>query len=215
MIIPNPLRNAITCAITDRSHYGSAEPDREAGLLHQAVHLAQNGIKYIQLREKDLAPRDLLRLARKVLETLRNAHSETRLLLNAGPNCRADIAVAAGAQGLHLTSSEGQLTPTQARVAFGSVEAIISVSCHTLEDVHRARDNAADIILFGPVFGKFIAERLVVPGTGLDLLANACVIAGDTPVLALGGITLENAPTCIDAGAKGIAAIRLFQQLAG
>jgi thiamine-phosphate pyrophosphorylase len=205
------FRQAIRYAITDRSHYGPTESAREDGVLLQAQKLALAGLDFIQLREKDLAPKELLRLARRMLDTLCCEGSRTRLLINAGPDSRADIAVAAGAHGIHLTSGEGQLTPRQARKILRVEEPVISVSCHTLEEVERARDNAADIILFGPVFGKFIAGKLAVPGTGLDLLAEACARAGDIPVLALGGVTLENTAVCLGAGAKGIAAIRLFQ----
>jgi len=212
------FRPPIRYAITDRSHYGSIESARETGLLLQAERLARAGIDFIQLREKDLTPRELLRLARRMLDTLRREESQARLLINSGPNSRADIAVAAGAHGVHLTSGQGsgqdQLTPAQVRQVLRVDEPAISVSCHSLADVRRARDHAADLILFGPVFGKSIDGTLVVPGTGLDLLAEACTIAGTIPVLALGGITRENIPSCLDTGAKGIAAIRLFQELA-
>jgi thiamine-phosphate pyrophosphorylase len=88
---------------------------------------------------------------------------------------------------------------------------VVSVSCHTLEEVDRARDGGADLILFGPVFGKTADGEIAVPGVGIEALREACVRAGETPVLALGGITDLNSATTIAAGAKGIAAIRLFR----
>jgi thiamine-phosphate pyrophosphorylase len=87
-------------------------------------------------------------------------------------------------------------------------EAIVSVSCHTLDDVRRSLD--ADFLLFSPVFEKSVAGEHVTEGTGLELLREACLAAGRVPVLALGGITAENTNTCLEAGAAGIAGIRLF-----
>jgi thiamine-phosphate pyrophosphorylase len=200
-------RAIIRYAITDRSQYGSTERTREAGLLLQTEKLAHANIDFIQLREKDISAQDLLYLARQMLEILRNSGPKTRLLINS----RVDIAAATGAHGVHLPSGEGQLTPAQAKQVLRLDKPVVSVSCHTLAEVQCARDNAADIILFGPVFGKSIAGNVVVPGTGLDGLAQACAVSGIIPVLALGGITLENTAACLDSGAKGIAAIRLFQ----
>ena len=84
----------------------------------------------------------------------------------------------------------------------------ITQSCHSPEDVQQASDNGADLALFAPVF-----EKQTLPATkpaGLEALQAAC--RHTIPVLALGGITLENASTCLTAGAAGIAAIRLFQE---
>jgi len=230
--MPTP-QHAISYAITDRTHYGKTELQRRAGLVGQASRLAAEGIDYIQLREKDLPAQDLIGLAREILNAIREARSGTRLLINA----RADIAVAAGAHGVHLPSGKDQLIPAQIRHLFGqhphlgrhsdpelaegeesphsarsgSISAIVSVSCHTMDDVDRAQKSGADLILFGPVFGKSIAGEMVVPETGLAALRAACQVAGETPVLALGGITAANTAACIKAGASGIAAIRRFR----
>jgi len=203
-------QDAISYAITDRTQYAETEPERHAALVAQAARLAAEGIDYIQLREKDLPAQDLIGLARGILSAIRESHSGTRLLINS----RADIAVAAGAHGVHLPSGEDQLTPTQICSLFeaaGASKPTVSVSCHTLDEVKHAQKNGADLILFGPVFGKSIAGEVVVPETGLAALRAACEVAGKTPVLALGGVTAANASACIDAGASGIAAIRLFR----
>jgi thiamine-phosphate pyrophosphorylase len=76
--------------------------------------------------------------------------------------------------------------------------------------VARARDSAASLILFGPVFEKRIGVKPIAAGAGLDLLRAACAAAAPVPVLALGGITQANTAACLAAGAAGIAAIRLF-----
>jgi len=196
-------------AITDRTHSGKSESAPFDSLLEQAGRLAADGIDFIQLREKNLAAQELIGLARGMVNVIRTAGTATRLLVNA----RADIAIAAGAHGVHLPGGSEQLTPRQVRQLFqaaGRPQPTISVSCHTLADVYRAHADGAGLILFGPVFEKSVDGRVVVPGTGLDALRAACAAAGETPVLALGGVTEANTAACIDAGASGVAAIRLF-----
>ena len=81
----------------------------------------------------------------------------------------------------------------------------VGVSCHTPPEVAQAAAEGADFTVFGPVFEKKSAQP-----TGLDALREAC--REKIPVLALGGVTLENAESCIRSGAAGIAGIRLFQE---
>jgi thiamine-phosphate pyrophosphorylase len=198
-------------AITDRARFLGDEPQRQAGLLKQAERLAATGIDFVQLREKDLEAGALADLGRTLLAVLRTRDSAPKLLINS----RADVAVAIGADGVHLTSAPGSLTPGEVRRLYDSAglrEPIVSVSCHTLAEVNRARESSATLILFGPVFEKRIGAELVSEGTGLDLLRDACIAAGPVPVLALGGITPDNTSACVAAGAAGIAAIRLFQE---
>lgn len=177
-----------------------------SALIRQTAQWAADGIDYIQLREKNLHTADLTALARSILEILHN--TPTKLLINSRP----DIAIATGAHGVHLTSAPGQLTPSQIRELHVTTKLpppIVSVSCHTLAEVEQAR-NHADLILFAPVFQKSIAGQIVASGQGLEALHTACLTAAPTPVYALGGITTENAATCLQAGAAGIAGIRLF-----
>jgi len=77
----------------------------------------------------------------------------------------------------------------------------------------QAREDGVDAILFAPVFGKSVGGEVVASGQGLDRLRAACQIAGPMPVFALGGVTLDNAEACLDAGAAGVAGIRLFHSL--
>lgn len=177
----------------------------DAELLQMASRWTAANVNFVQLRAKDLDAGPLTALARKLIAAL---DPQTKLLVNG----RADVALAAGAAGVHLTSAPDELTPSQVRRLFalaGRQEPIVSVSCHTLEAVQRARD--ADAILFGPVFEKRIAGALVVDGVGLDALRRVCEAVAPVRVLALGGVTPENARQCIDAGAAGIAGIRLFR----
>ena len=143
------------------------------------------------------------------MQTLREMQSSTKLLINT----RADVAIAARAHGVHLTSHTDELMPQQVRELYthaGLPAPIVSISCHTPADIARARHNAADLILFGPVFEKRVNGELVSEGVGLEALALACAIAQQVPVLALGGITAQNSAACLAAGATGVAGIRTF-----
>jgi thiamine-phosphate pyrophosphorylase len=191
-------------AITDRTRLSGDE-----ALLNQAARLAALNVDYLQLREKDLPAAALATLARAILTTLKD--SPTKLLINS----RADIAIAARADGVHLTSAPGELTPTQVRALYAHAHLpapTVSLSCHTLEEVTRTANSPPearpDLILFGPVFEKVGSDTTTC--TGLELLRASCLAAAPIPVLALGGVTAENTPACLAAGAAGIAAIRLF-----
>jgi len=194
-------------AITD----GSADsPDGTVRLLLSARRWAEEGIEYVQLRERGLDGGALLELAAATVSVLREAGGAAKLLVNGRP----DIAIAAGADGVHLTARAGELTPAQVRRVFaaaGAVEPVVSVSCHSVAEVARAAEGGADLILFGPVFEKRVDGAVVVEGVGLAALAEACHAARRTPVLALGGVTRKNADTCLAGGAVGIAGIRLFE----
>ncbi len=189
-------------------HRENWDPQLNA-ILHQTARWAAEGIDYIQLREKDLPAATLATLTRQILEALGN--TRTKLLLNS----RADIAVATAAHGVHLTAAPGQLTPGQVRQLYAAATLpppILSISCHTLAEVEQAR-NHIDLILFAPVFQKSIAGELITPGQGLEALHAASLAAAPTPIYALGGITPENAASCLEAGAAGIAGIHLFHAL--
>jgi thiamine-phosphate pyrophosphorylase len=198
-------------AITNRALYSGDEPQQQAALLRQTSRWAADGIDFIQLREKDLPAATLADLARAVLGAIAQTTGPTKLLINSRP----DIAIATGAHGVHLTATAGERTAIQIRELYADASLpvpFITVSCHSVEEVRRARDNRADAILFAPVFEKTIAGHEVVPGQGLDKLRDACSVASPVPVYALGGVTLENAASCLEAGAVGIAGIRLFHE---
>ena len=190
--------------ITDRSQFAGDEVARRSRLLSTIAQAAQCGVDYIQLREKDLSPHDLETLARGTLRT-ENQKLKTVFLINS----RADIALACGAQGVHLRSND--TPPSEVRKIWAQCGAgaparvTVGASCHTRAEVARATMEGADFAVFGPVFEK---ER--TKPAGLEGLHEAC--QEKIPVLALGGVTLKNAEACIQAGAAGIAAIRLFQE---
>jgi thiamine-phosphate pyrophosphorylase len=202
----------LRCAITSRILYPGDELQQQAALVREASRWATDCIDLIQLREKDLAPATLETLARKILEAIAQTNTRTKLLINS----QTDIAIATGAHGVHLTASPNQLLPTRVRNLYASANLprpIVTVSCHTMEEVERAHKNKADAILFAPVFEKIIIDAAIhIQGHGLDQLHAACIAASPIPVYALGGVTFENAPSCMEAGAAGIAGIRLFHQ---
>lgn len=212
----------LLCAITDR-HLVAKEPARQQDALAALARTwAENGVSLVQLREKDLPAAELISLAQAMLGALRATGAATRLILNAP----LDVVLAAGADGIHLpadASSQSAASPSLAemRSRFAARSTLfigpmpaqhlwISVACHTLEEVERARGQKADVILFAPVFEKQLSGGQTLPGQGLAALADACRTAYPVPVLALGGITAANAAACLAAGASGIAAIRLF-----
>jgi len=198
-------------AITDRSAGSPDNPasdnpesERQRRLIASCAALAIQGIDFLLIREKDLADAPLAALSRAIIAAINNTGASTRTLIARRP----DIALAVSADGVHLSAAPGGLTPGDVRRLIPN--AFVSVSCHTLEEVQRARDLGASAILFGPIFGKVLAGLEVVPGIGIDPLRQACILAANTPVFALGGITPDNSAACISAGASGIAAIRMF-----
>jgi thiamine-phosphate pyrophosphorylase len=174
-------------------------------LIETIRKLAAAGVDWIQIREKDLPTRELADLAsHAVADTQR---SSTKILVND----RLDVALAAGAAGVHLGETS---LPVEAvsewRRSAGRADFRIGVSCHSLEAARAAEDSGADYIFFGPVFATPSKAAYGAP-QGIDRLHDVCR-ALRIPVLAIGGITIENAHSCLAAGARGVAAIRLFQE---
>jgi thiamine-phosphate pyrophosphorylase len=196
-------------AITDAARLAADWSGREAALVALAGQWAAGGVDFIQIREKNLAAGALERLSHRVMEAVKAAGTHTAVLING----RADVALAVGADGVHLSGVSGTTAPMLRRLfaASGSRKALVSVACHSLQDVEKARDEGADIALFSPIFCKIQPDGSLTPGVGLDALKRACEAAGAMQVCALGGVTVENAEACRAAGAAGIAAIRLFQ----
>ena len=162
---------------------------------------------FIQLREKDLSVRDLEILAQRAVQIVRTNRSgvNTRLLINS----RTDIAIACQADGVHLRGDD--ISPMEVREIgkkAGVAEIIVSVSCHMQDEVDRAANENATFAVFAPIFEKQGASA--VHSVGLAMLADVC--RTKIPVLALGGVTVENTAVCMQARAAGVAGIRLFQE---
>ena len=192
--------------ITDRMHFPGREGQRRERLLTKISEAARLGIDFIQLREKDLPAGELEILAKEAVARVRAAGSATRFLINS----RTDIALAVRAHGVHLRSKDA--TPEDVRRVWQNVnpleKPVVGVSCHTSEEVAAAEGFAADFALFSPIFEKRDVPQARI--TGLERLRSVC--RGKIPVLAMGGITPENAALCVETGARGIAGIRIFQE---
>jgi thiamine-phosphate pyrophosphorylase len=174
----------IRCAVTDR---------RLGDPVLQASHAGRLGLDYIQVREKDLEARDLYDLVCRVRDAV--AVSRAEVLVNG----RLDVALAAGVDGVHLPADG--LPAERVR----SLVRRLGCSVHSVAEAEAAERAQADYVIFGSVFAS--------PGkqaAGLDAL-RAVTAAVRIPVLAIGGITPENTRQVLDAGAAGIAAIRMFQ----
>ena len=182
------------CYITDRLALG---PAPLLGLVRKAI---EAGVDLIQIREKDLATRPLMDLARAAVESARGAG--TRVLVND----RLDVGLAVGAAGVHLGTQSIPPRAVRQRVPEGF---LVGVSCHSVEDVIEAESAGADYTLLGPIFATPSKLRYGAP-LGLDKLREA---AGrvKVPVLALGGITVDRVKPCLEAGAAGVAGISIFQ----
>jgi thiamine-phosphate pyrophosphorylase len=190
-------------AITDRTLLATGPGSAGAALAAQVTAWAGAGVDWIQLREKDLPADELVALTRRLAAAVDAKSSATRLLVN---GLAAELALANGAAGVHLPGGATAIAITAARHA----GACVSVSCHTLDEIAAARDGGADAVLWAPVFGKLVKGGDVLVGTGLAALSAAAQAASPVPVFALGSVTAESAPSCLHAGAAGVAGIRLF-----
>ena len=181
-------------AITDRRQ-------QQGDFLEYLSRLLQAGLDLLQIREKDLPARELFQLTEAVLK-LPNP-SGTRILVNG----RLDVALATGAHGVHLPA--GTVSPANIR-SVTPKGFLIGASCHSSEEVRQAEAEGADFTVFGPVF-ETASKGRYGPAQGLQALGEACRRV-KIPVLALGGVQLENASQCLGRGAAGIAGISLFQR---
>ena len=214
--------------ITDRRQLPDAGQQQIESLLARIEEAAHCGIDFIQLRERDLSARQLELLATEALAAIRRvstkqnasgggrASGQCKLLINS----RIDVALAVGAAGVHLRSTDinaGEARAIAARAfddgsSKGFRDFTISASCHTGAEVRLAEAHGANLVLFGPVFEK--AGGSVAPHriAGLRAVCQAEHAARPSvPILALGGVNVTNAQACLEAGACGIAGIRLFQ----
>lgn len=159
-----------------------------------AARAARAGVEMIQIRAKELEGRALAELVRGAVQL-----GGSRVLVNT----RTDVALACGAHGVHLPA--GSIAPHTIR-KIAPAGFLIGVSCHTLEELQAAESEGADFAVFGPIFPSVTKPATPI---GLDPLRQAAAMVR-LPIYALGGVTMENAPLCIQAGAAGVAGISLF-----
>ena len=187
----------VVCMITDRRRFG---PDAEDALVNRVAAAARGGVHLVQIRERDMTDGALLVLVARTLDAVRGTGA--RILVND----RADVAIAAGAHGVHLRSD----SPDAMRVrAVSPPHFLIGRSVHDREEVHRALDEGGiDYLLFGTTFGT--ASKPGRPAAGIEALAEAVKTAARLPVLAVGGVTLETIGQLPATGCSGFAAIGHF-----
>jgi thiamine-phosphate pyrophosphorylase len=196
--LPLPILYLITSgATTIETTPSSAEFSNILQLVEAAV---ASQIPLVQIREKSLSARVLYELTARAARITRG--TATNLLVND----RSDIAHAATAEGVHLTT---QSPPTGLMRKTYGPRFVIGVSTHSLEQASAARDAGADFAVFGPVF-ETESKRAYGKPLGLRKLVEVRRALEDFPVLAIGGITLDNVDACFRAGAQGVAAIRLL-----
>jgi thiamine-phosphate pyrophosphorylase len=210
----------ILCYVTDRRSLSPTAAGSDSSLVEKIEAVAAAGLDWVQIREKDLPGRELAALTREAVAR----RSAARIVVND----RLDVAVSESAGGVHLgeaslpvvdvakwvnRSESGVVVSDHGAASQFPVAAsgdfLIGASCHSLDGAKAAVRGGADYIFFGPVFATPSKAKFGEP-QGAEKLAMVCS-AVPVPVIAIGGITLENAGECIAAGAAGIAAIRLFQ----
>ena len=187
MRAPGPL-----FAISDRRSLPAEE-----SLPAWAAGLGRAGVSGAQIREKELTDRALFELVAEVVAT---EPRPRRLLVNG----RIDVALAAGADGVHLPADEVSIVALRKR--FGE-EPVVGRSTHSLAEVERARDDGADYVTFGPVWDTPSKARYGEP-LGPGALEEAAAVG--IPVLALGGVFPDRFPEIAERGAAGVAGIRMF-----
>jgi thiamine-phosphate pyrophosphorylase len=207
------LKTPQVCYVTDRKSLGMGEGC--AGVLARIRMAAEAGVDWVQIREKNLAGRDLMELARDAVQALDAAAgvsaSGARFVTRVIVNDRLDVALASGAAGVHLgrESVSAREVVRWCRSGNAPAEFLVGVSCHSLEEAREAESAGANYIFFGPVFDT-PSKRGMGEAQGVARLAEICSGVG-IPVMAIGGVGVENGRECIRAGAAGIAAIRMFQ----
>ena len=203
----------ILCYVTDRQALSKSHQlgAREA-LLHKIQDAAAARVDWIQIREKDLSGKECAALTTAATERAARPPTSGQGPIRIFVNDRLDVALSQAVGGVHI--GENGLPIEKARELVNSripsQDFLIGVSCHSAEAATAAAKDGANYIFFGPVFATPSKAAYGAP-QGLTRLAEVCRMVS-LPVIAIGGITLDNAAHCLTAGASGIAAIRLFQE---
>jgi len=193
----------ILCYVTDGKAPGAADPT--ANVLAQIRAAAAAGVDWVQIRERHAPARELLALAKAATDA---CDGRARVIIND----RLDVALAAGAAGVHLrgTSVPAREVVRWCRAGNAPAGFLIGVSCHSVAEAREAESAGASYLFFGPVFETPSKKSFGAP-QGIARLAEVCRSVR-IPAIAIGGVNEENAAQCLRAGAAGIAAIRMFQE---
>ena len=214
---PFPARQSpLLCYVTDRRSLPVANSANSIEALTQKIaEVAAAGIDWVQIREKDLTAGELASLTRQSLRIAASSSAKSSRTTRVLVNDRLDVAIAERAGGVHLgekslpVAEAKRLVQSSSPQGFASDNFLFGVSCHSLKAARAAESSGANYIFFGPVFATPSKAAFGAP-QGLDRLAQVCRAVA-IPVIAIGGITIENAASCLGSGAAGLAAIRLFQ----
>ena len=190
-----PLIHLITNGAANSGNFNVKKRE----ILETVLVAVEAGVSMIQIREKLLSARSLFELTEAAVEITRA--SATRILVNG----RADIALAAGADGVHLPADG--LSADVVRQSFPS-DFLIGVSTHSLAEASEAATNGADFVTFGPVFESPCKGK----PQGVEEMTRVCKLLDPFPVIALGGIDESNYRNVLESGASGFAAIRFLNE---
>jgi thiamine-phosphate pyrophosphorylase len=196
--LPKPIIYLITSGTTTNKTTPDSEDFFQLLNLVRAAVAAE--IPLFQIREKNLSARLLYELTTRAAALVQG--TATRLLVND----RADIALSAGADGVHLTSRS--LPVSVVRITYGS-QLIVGVSTHGIDEAKSAQAGGADFVVFGPVF-ETESKRMFGEPQGTTRLAEVVAAIPELPVIAVGGVSVDNFEDCLQTGAAGVAAIRLL-----
>jgi thiamine-phosphate pyrophosphorylase len=203
----------VLCYVTDRRSLPAgtvAADDPFAPILQRIDVYAAAGIDWIQIREKDLDEQQCSSLTSRAMDSAYSHYRKRESLTAVVVNHHVSVAITAQAFGVHLTEKSVTVADAiETAAAYGRKDLWVGKSCHSLEGAQAAEREGAYYLFFGPVFST-PSKASFGPAQGLDRLAEVCRSV-PIPVLAIGGVTLENIPDCLASGASGIAAIRLFQ----
>lgn len=205
-----PIAPPIICYVTDRK---ALTGDKSVSALLNVIRAAAAaGVDWVQIREKDLPARDLFALVREgvSLSSVRTGSTHPRSIKMI-VNDRLDVALAAGAAGVHLghASAPARELVRWCRAGNAPADFLVGVSCHSLEGAKEAESADASYTYFGPIYETPSKIPFGKPH-GVEELAQV-VKTVRIPVVAIGGINEFNAAECIRAGAAGVAAIRMIQ----
>ncbi len=220
--MPQKLPLPIIYPITSGTTTPQTTPDdpQFSSILELVRAAVDAGVPLFQIREKLLPDGVLHELTSRAVEITRG--SKTRLLVNSRP----EIAWAAGANGVHLNSASFQQkcggrwtgapwqrfyddAPTPPPAPGLWEDFLVGVSTHDGTEAEVASILGADFVVFGPIF-ETESKRAYGPPQGVGRLREVVGMVDDVPVIAIGGITLENVGECFKAGASGVAAITSF-----
>lgn len=193
-----PLRQPIVYLITPGRSTPENFNQNKAELIEQITAAVDSGVSMVQIREKHLTASQVFEIATAAVYLARD--SETAIIIND----RFDIAIAAGADGVHLTANS---IPADVVRRFVPKGFLIGVSTHSPSEVTAAYQNGADFAVYGPVFASPEKGEPI----GVEEFLTVATNNQPFPVIALGGIDTDNWLQLIDTGAAGIAAIRLFE----